>query len=150
METLLPMRGFGEEGHFSGERRWTEAAVRAAEVFLERGMFRRRTEGRIIRSEFTKLPYPLYWPYDVLGGLQGLAELGGVGDPRASPVLDLLEARALPQRSWPGGAKECRGVAYRGTHSDRVPGGPTHGRRRDEGVTVDALQVLSVAGRLSI
>ncbi len=70
METLPPMRGLAAYAAVSGDVEAGRAAERAAEVFLERRLFKRRSDGRVIIPEFTKLHYPLYWHYDVLGGLK--------------------------------------------------------------------------------
>ena len=65
------------------------AARAAAEVFLQRRLAYRASTGELIRAEFTKLHYPLYWHYDILGGLKGMMELGLLGDPRCAAALDL-------------------------------------------------------------
>ena len=70
-ETLLPMRGLWVHG--APQARC--AALDAAEVLLERRLAYRASTGALIRAEFTKLHYPLYWHYDILGGLNGMMEL---------------------------------------------------------------------------
>src|SRR2546422_11705574 len=70
-----------------------EAATRAAEVFLSRHLFIERHSGRVMNPEFLRLHYPLYHGYDNLGGLQAIAEIGRIDDPRCKKALDLLEAK---------------------------------------------------------
>ena len=89
------MRGLAA---YSATMRGTEsdaaraAALRAAEVLLIRRLAYRVTTGELIHPEFAKLHYPLYWHYDVLGGLKGMADLGLLSDERCADALDLLES----------------------------------------------------------
>ena len=148
METLPPMRGLAAWAALSGDSAARAAAERAAEVFLERRLFRRRRDGRVIRAEFTKLHYPLYWHYDILAGLKAMAELGAIGDARCSDALDLLESKRLPDGGWPAEARYYRHSTEIKLGNDDVDWGGTSTRRMNEWVTVDALGVLRAAGRL--
>jgi hypothetical protein len=150
METLLPMRALAAYSSATGDASARAAATRASEVFLERHLFRRRSDGRVMRQEFVELHYPLYWHYDILGGLKGLAELGILDDPRVADALDLLESKRLADGGWPAERrydKTSRTVA-RG-NSD-VDWGGTSVRRMNPWVTADALFVLRSAGRLVV
>jgi hypothetical protein len=147
METLLPMCGL----HVYGQRMRSDAAVqaarRAADVFLSRRLFRRRSDGEVIHPEFLQLHYPLYWHYDLLGGLKALARVGLVGDPRCSEALDLLERKQLPGGGW---AAERRYYKVSGDvclSGEYVDWGGTSRSRMNEWVTTDALYVLRQAGR---
>src|SRR5439155_23153627 len=55
-----------------------DAAMRAAEVFLSRHLFLERHSGRVMNPEFLRLHYPLYHGYDILGGLEAMAEIGRI------------------------------------------------------------------------
>ncbi|MCA2218231.1 hypothetical protein [Jidongwangia harbinensis] len=144
-ETLLPMRGLAAYP----DRDAAAAARRAAEVLLVRRLAYRVSTGELIRPEFVKLHYPLYWHYDVLGGLKGLAELGLLGDPRCTDALDLIES--LQQADgWPAHARYYRASADVALHNDSVDWGGTSTRRANPWVTVDALAVLREAGRLRL
>jgi hypothetical protein len=105
METLTPMCGLAAYSHAAADGPARVAARRAAEVFLSRRMFRRRSDGRVIRPEFLLLHYPTYWHYDVLAGLRGLGEVGLSADPRAQEAYDWLESRQLPDGGWPADAR---------------------------------------------
>jgi hypothetical protein len=96
METLLPMSGLAIHARAANNVRAADAANRAADVFLQRGLYRRRTDGEVIHPEFTYLHYPLYWHYDILGGLKGMVAVGRIKDRRCSDALDLLESKQLP------------------------------------------------------
>jgi len=134
METLLPMRGLADHD--------AKAAERAAEVFLTRRLAWRRSDGALIHPDFVRLHHPLYWHYDVLGGLVGLVEVGMIDDPRCADALDLLEAKRLPDGGWPSEK------AFPTRAGDPLDWGGTGARRTNEWVTADALAVLAAAGRL--
>jgi hypothetical protein len=147
-ETLLPMRGLWAHGTAAARR----AARQAAEVFLTRRLAYRASTGELIRAEFAKLHHPLYWHYDILGGLVGMMELGLLDDPRCADALDLLESMRLGHRGaadgWPAQARFYRTSTEIALHNDCVDWGGTSTRRANPWVTADALAVLRAAGRL--
>lgn len=152
METRLPMLGLALAGRASRDRRAARAADRAAEVFLRRRLFRRVSDGRVIARDFVALHYPLYWHYDVLGGLRAMAELGKIRDPRCRDALDLLESKQLPDGGWPAERRYYTKASTKtlATYTDLVDWGGTSTKRMSEWVTVDALSVLVAAGRLRV
>jgi len=99
------------------------------------------------------LHYPLYWHYDVLGGLKAMAEMGLVKDMRCGDALDLLERKELPSGGWPAEGRFYTLAAtsdpdsVHGSH-ERVDWGGSGKSRMNEWVTVDALFVLRAAGRI--
>lgn len=149
METLPPMRALAAYAAASADADAGLAAERATEVFLERRLFKRRSDGRVIRAEFTKLHYPLYWHYDILGGLKALAELGRIGDPRCADALDLLGSKRLPDGGWPAEARYYTQASTVTLGNDDVGWGGTSTRKMNPWVTVDALAVLRASGRLA-
>jgi hypothetical protein len=149
METLTPMRALAVFGERAGAARARRAATRAAEVFLSRGLFRRRANGRVMRPDFLRLHYPLYWHYDVLGGLKGMADVGRIRDPRCQEALDWLESRELPSGGWPADARYYRVSDEYRFGAEFVDWGRPGPRRRNDWVTTDALYVLRASGRLA-
>jgi hypothetical protein len=143
-ETLLPMRGLAAYGSAPAR----QAADRAAEVLLTRRVLYRRTNGRLIRNEWAKPHYPVYWHYDVLAGLKGLREAGHLDDPRCCDALDLLQSKQLPDGGWAAEATFSHGVDRRGQHFDLVDWDGCDAGRMNEWVTADALAVLAAVGRL--
>jgi hypothetical protein len=141
-ETLLPLRGLAAYGSAA-------AARRAAEVLLARRLAYRVSTGDLIHAEFVKLHYPLYWHYDVLGGLKGMAELGLLGDGRCADALDLLESLRLAD-GWPAHARYYRVSPNVALHHDSVDWGGASTRRANPWVTAEALAVLRAAGRLRL
>ncbi len=148
METLTPMVGLQAYADRTGDRRARRAAARASEVFLSRRLFRRRSDGAVIDRHFVRLHYPLYWHYDVLAGLKGIAQVGRIDDPRCREALDWLESRELPRGGWPADERYYRAVSRSFDSScESVEWGPTAAARANPWVTSDALAVLAAAGR---
>jgi hypothetical protein len=145
-ETLLPLRGLAAYAAASGDTAAHQAAGRAAEVLLDRRLLFRRSTGRLIRSDWRKLHYPVYWHYDVLAALKGLAEAGRIDDPRCDDGLNLLQRKELPCGGWAAEAAYHRTTKVRGP-SDYLDWGGVNAGRMNEWVTADALSVLAAAGR---
>src|SRR5207302_6783047 len=147
-ESRLPMLGLAVYSRRSGDRAARDAAARAAEVFLSRHLFLGMHNGRVMNKEFVSLHYPLYYAYDILGGLNAMAEMGMITDPRCEKALDLLESKELPGGGW-AAEKRFYKVSPKGeTRTDSVDWGGTKETAMNEWVTADALSVLRAAGRL--
>ncbi len=148
-ETWLPVRALALAAHHKQAERLKKAALKAAEIFLQRGLFRRLHGGEIMHPGFMQLHYPFYWRYTVLSGLKTMAEIGLIHDPRCSAALDWLESRCLPTGGFPADVK-----FYRLTESPQTSGsslvgwGKTNGKSMNEFVTAEALAVLHAAGRV--
>jgi hypothetical protein len=146
MESLIPLRALALYARVSGDRRASQAAERAAEIFLKRQLFKRQSDGAVMDEHFTHLCYPYYWHYNILFGLVVMAETGFIGDPRCRAALDLLASKRLPEGGFP--AEE---VYYRTTRPNLsgyslVSYGGTSKVRMNPFVTADALYVLKSAG----
>lgn len=139
METLYPMLGLALRGHEVG---------RAAEVFLSRRLYKRRSDGRSIHPEFEALHFPLYWHYDVLAGLKAMAAIGKIRDPRCADALELLERKRLPDGGWPAEKRYYSVSKSVKLGADWVDWGGTSQRTRNPWVTVDALAVLHAGKKL--
>jgi hypothetical protein len=149
-ETLPPARGlaaYAAKTPMAAEA--AGAARRAAEVLLMRRLAFRASTGELMNREFVKLHYPLYWHYDVLGGLKGMADIGLLGDPRCADALDLLESLRVAD-GWPATARYYKVSREVALHHDCVDWGGTSTRRANPWVTADALAVLRTAGRLRL
>jgi hypothetical protein len=143
------MRALSLYGRRFRKAKATAAAKRASEIFLSRNLFKRRSDGTVMRSEFTKLHYPLYWHYDILLGLQVMAETGHLTDPRCEPALELLESKQLPDGGWPGESKYYSVSDELQVNADYVDWGGVSKRKMNPWVTAKALSVLVQAGRWS-
>ena len=101
--------------------------------------------------DFVRLHYPLYWHYDFLAGLVGLAEAGRLADPRCADALDLLESARLPDGGWPARSRYYRRVGRSVESSGSyVDWDGVSAKRTNPWVTADALWVLAAAGRLKV
>jgi hypothetical protein len=147
IHTVHCMRGL----HLHGKRFWkpksSAAAREAAEIFLSRHLYKRKSTGSVINGEFTKLHYPLYWHYDILFGLKVMAETGHIGDPRCADALDLVESRQLADGGWPAESRYYKVSTAIALNADYVDWGGTSKNRMNPWVTADALSVLKAAGR---
>ncbi len=148
METLIPMRALIHYAQLSSDTKAAQTARRAAEVFLNRQMYRRAHDGAVIHPDFTRLHYPPYWHYDILAGLQVMAEAGLLSDERCQEALDLLESKRLPDGGFPAEGRYYTTGASAPSNRSLVDWGGVNKRKMNEFVTVNALYVLKTAGRL--
>lgn len=150
-ESITPLRALALYARFSGDPRAAAAAERASEIFLSRHLFRRLRDGQVIRHDFLKLCYPCYWYYDILFGLKVMAEAGFLDDPRCQEALDVLEAKRLPEGGWAAESKHYAVFRKPGEflhRGSRTTWGVTDRRKMNVYITIDALAVLRMAGRL--
>ena len=122
-----------------------DAVRRAAGIFLERQLFKRRSNGAVIRGEFVQLHYPLYWHYDILGSLKVMGEAGFIRDPRCAAALELLADKQLPDGGFPAEARHYKITGRVELGADAVDWGGTSKRVTNPWVTADALSVLTAA-----
>jgi hypothetical protein len=144
-ETVGPLWGLGEYARATGDADARAAAERAAGFLLSHQMFRSHRTGSVIHPEFLNLHYPPYWHYDILFGLVVLARSHGLGDPRATEALDLIESKRGRDGRW-----RASGHAYwrpRGSSRTQVDVVDWGRRGANEMITLNALRVLRAAGR---
>jgi len=150
MESLIPLRALALYGKVSGSSQAKAAAARAAEIFLNRRLYKRQRDGRVIANDFIELHYPCYWQYDILFGLKVMAEAGFIEDDRCAEALDLLESKRLPDGGFPAEGKYYKVTEKKKSGRSLVEWGVVSKKRMNEFVTADALYVLSESGRLSL
>jgi hypothetical protein len=153
-ETVSPLRGLAAYARWKGAdavlRGAAQDAVRrAAEVFLTRRLFRRKSDGAVMNPLFLEPAWPRYWHYDLIFGLLALKEAALLHDPRCKKALDELRRLQLPDGGWPAPRKYYRvvgpGAAAGASGASPVGWGP-HGRTRSNPwVTLDALELLAAA-----
>ena len=149
IHTIHCLRALHLYGRQFRKRDANTAATRASEIFLSRQLFKRRSDGTLMREDFAKLHYPLYWHYDVLFGLKVMAETGHLVDPRCDPALDLLEEKQLADGGWPAESRYYSVSSHVTLHADYVDWGGVSRKKLNPWVTADALAVLVRAGRFS-
>ncbi|HMS64523.1 MAG TPA: hypothetical protein PKD83_04630 [Ignavibacteria bacterium] len=150
IHTIWSLRGLGIYNTIYNDKKVDNAVKRAAEVLLKRKLFKRITTGEIIRDEFTSLHYPLYWHYDILGGLKVMAETGIIKDNRCNEALDLLESKLIPEEGWPAEKSYFKVSDKPGPCNDYADWGKATKKIMNEWVTADALFVLKKSGRLKL
>jgi hypothetical protein len=96
----------------------------------------------VIAPTFLQLHYPCYWHYDILFGLEVLAEAGHLNDANCNEALELLRGKALPDGGFPAEHRYYRSGSRATGQRSLVDWGPTGSRRMNEWVTVRALKVL--------
>jgi hypothetical protein len=148
IHTIHSMRGLHVYGTRFGKPLALAAAEKASRVFLSRRLFKRKSDGKPMKLEFTKLHYPLYWHYDLLLGLQVMAETGHLADPRCADALDLLESKQLADGGWPAESRYYSVSKTIKLNADHVSWGGVSKKTMNPWVTANALSVLKSAGRL--
>jgi hypothetical protein len=146
MESLIPLRALALYAKLSGDRRASQAAGRAAEIFLKRQLFKRQSDGARMDEHFTRLCYPCYWHYNILFGLVVMAEAGYIHDPRNRLALDLLASKRLPDGGFPAEETYYRTTRPNLSGYSLVSFGGTSKVRMNPFVTTDALYALKSAG----
>lgn len=149
IHTIHGIRALSLYGRLYGEAQALAAVDKAAEIFLARQLFKRRSDGAVMNPQFTKLHYPVYWHYDILFALKVLGETGHLDDARCGAALDLLESKQLRDGGWPAEGRYYRVSEGFAPNADYVDWGGTSTRRMNPWVTADALAVLVRAGRWS-
>jgi hypothetical protein len=147
METLLPLRALALYARVTGDPKAKHGVERAAEVFLSRRLYLRRSDGQVMDKHFTRLCYPAYWHYHILCGLVVMTEAGFLDDPRCRPALDLLESRRLPDGGFPADESYARVTRPELSGYSLVNWGGVSRTRMNPFVSADALYVLKQAGR---
>jgi hypothetical protein len=147
-ETITPLRALALHAKTTKSPRSHAAAKGAAEIFLKRRMYKRRSDGKIMGDSFTKLHYPPYWHYDILFGLKVMVEAGFIKDERCEDALDLLESKRLKDGGFPAEARYYHTSKKHRTGLSLVNWGGVSTKGMNEFVTVEALSVLKAAGRL--
>jgi hypothetical protein len=71
-----------------------------AEYLLERGLFRRRSTGEVVRPEYLEFAFPFYWHYDVLRALDYFRRSGADPEPRMAAAAALVQSRRQPDGCW--------------------------------------------------
>lgn len=152
-ETLLPLRGLAAFGAKTGHTRSRQAALAAAEVFLQRRLFRSQRSGQVISEKFLQLRYPWYWHYDILFALKVIAEAELLDDERCQEALDVLEEKRFGDETEAPGALAAEVKHYHRGRRDRsgfspVDWGGSGQTKPNWFVTANALAVLLKSGRL--
>lgn len=150
IHTAISLRGLNEYLKLKPNAKVKKSVKRAKEFLLDRELYLRKTNQKVVKEEFTLLHYPLYWHYDILGSLKIMGELDSLKDKRVSKALDLLQSYELKSGGWPAHKKYYKPSQSLNLGNDYCDWGPTGKTKMNEWVTVDALTVLVKSGRINI
>ncbi len=78
----------------------TAARADGEEYLLERGLFRRLSNGEVIDQSYLEFAYPPRWHYDVLRGLDYFRTVSDSPDPRCAEAIDLVRGKEQPDGRW--------------------------------------------------
>jgi hypothetical protein len=77
-----------------------EARRRGEEYLLERGLFRRKSTGDVVKSTYLEFAFPYYWHYDVLRVLDYFRRSGAAPDPRMAEAVGVVQSKRQPDGRW--------------------------------------------------
>lgn len=78
----------------------TEARHSAEEYLLERGLFRRKSNGEVVDPTYLEFAFPYYWHYDVLRALDYFRRAGARRDPRLAEAIEWVRAQSQGDGRW--------------------------------------------------
>jgi hypothetical protein len=99
--TISVLEGLLEYERGDGGAGVAEARRRGEEYLLERRLMRSLSSREVIDQRWTLFSFPPRWHYDVLRGLEHLAEAGGPPDERCEEAIALVEAKRRRDGRWP-------------------------------------------------
>lgn len=76
------------------------ARWRGEEYLLQRALFRRRSTGEVVNTEFLELAFPPRYHYDILRALDYFRAAGVQPDARMSDAVHLIESRRQADGRW--------------------------------------------------
>ena len=76
------------------------ARRRGEDYLLERHLFRRKSTGEVVNSEWLQFSFPTRWQYDVLRALEYFCSVGDTPDPRMKEAVDLLQSKQQRDGTW--------------------------------------------------
>jgi len=77
-----------------------EARRGGEEYLLERGLFRRKSTGAVVKPAYLEFAFPYYWHYDVLRALDYFRRSGGDPDPRMAEAVAVVQSRRQADGRW--------------------------------------------------
>jgi hypothetical protein len=76
------------------------ARKRGEEYLLERGLFRRKSTGEVVKPAWLQFAFPTRWHYDVLRALVYFSDAGNPPDPRVDEAIGVLRSKQRPDGTW--------------------------------------------------
>lgn len=98
--TICAVEGLRDWQRAGGDDpRVTETVEAGEEYLLERGLFRRRSDGTVADPRMTMISYPVRWYHDVLRGLEHFRRQD-LRDPRLAQAVELVRGKADADGRW--------------------------------------------------
>jgi hypothetical protein len=98
--TISVVEGLLEYERLTGSSEAEEARHRAEEYLLARRLMFRLGDGEVVDRRWLLFSFPPRWHYDVLRGLDHLADAGGRPDPRCEEAVELVESKRRRDGRW--------------------------------------------------
>jgi len=76
------------------------ARRRGEEYLLERGLFRRKSTGEVVKPEWLQFSFPVRWHYDVLRALEYFRSTGDRPDPRVDEAICMVRGKQQRDGVW--------------------------------------------------
>ena len=83
-----------------GSAQSVAARKRGEEYLLQRHLFRRKSNGEVVRDEYLQLSFPSRWHYDILRGLDYFRSTGEAPDPRVGEAIEVVRSKQQPDGKW--------------------------------------------------
>ncbi len=145
IESLIPLRALYLAGKTYDDKEALRFAGKTTEYFLQRKLFRRLRDGKMILPQFDKIHYPIFF-YDVLFILLVMAEIGRITDKRCSEALDILRSKRLPDGGFPLEKKNCSTSSTIITRGSFADWGESGRGKTNLFITIYALYILKCTG----
>lgn len=148
VHTAYGMRGLVTYQSVKDSSEIKQAIHNCAEILLDRQVYLKRTDGKPLRTVYSKMSYPYPRLYNFMAGLHILARSGHITDRRCDKALDLLESKFIEGQGWEMERKlfhhNKNKEGYTNVHWEMETLG-----KANQFLTVDALEILSKAGRFA-
>ncbi len=149
-ESLIPLRALNSYLKEEKTPQLINAIDKAAELFHRRKLYKRISDGEVIKKRWLSLHYPAYWHYDILSALKVLAETDKLQDRRCNDALDLLESKRLADGGFPKEKRYCQSSNPETSYFTPADWKSVNRRKMNEWVTIDALFILKEAKRIDL
>ncbi len=99
--TINVLDGLLEFERATGGSEDVRAARRNGEEYLlERKLFRRKSTGEVVDTEYLDFAFPYYWRYDVLRALDYFRRSDADHDPRMAEAVEVVRSKRQPDGRW--------------------------------------------------
>ncbi|HZY46219.1 MAG TPA: hypothetical protein VFE96_00335, partial [Candidatus Bathyarchaeia archaeon] len=98
--TINVLEGLLAYEQATGSTESRAAKRRGEEYLLERKLFRRKSNGEVVRPGYLQFSFPTLWHYDVLRALDYFRQAGDPPDHRVDEAIQILRSKKQPDGRW--------------------------------------------------